>query len=101
MKNLLIFLLVFSFGQISVSFGKGKPDLYGNGYKLKFEAHLALQNMQKEAQKSDLSIKIVSSYRSFKHQNEIWERKYEKYISQGMTPRAAINKIIEYVNRKY
>ena len=27
MKNLLIFLLVFSFGQISVSFGKGKPDL--------------------------------------------------------------------------
>ena len=27
MKNLLIFLLVILFGQISVSFGTGKPDL--------------------------------------------------------------------------
>ena len=76
--------------------GKGIPDLYGSGYKLQLEAHLAFLNMQKEAQKSDVVIKIVSSYRSFKHQNEIWERKFKKYNSQGMTPKTTINKIIEY-----
>ncbi len=76
--------------------GKGLPKLYGNGYKLKLEVHLAFLNMQKEAQKSDVSIKIVSSYRSFKHQNDIWQRKFKTYISTGMTPKNAIDKIIEY-----
>jgi LAS superfamily LD-carboxypeptidase LdcB len=38
----------------------------------------------------------VSSYRAYKHQNKIWERKYNRNINQGLTPLESINKIIEY-----
>jgi hypothetical protein len=76
--------------------GKGNPLLFGEGYKLRKEAHEAFLEMKTEALKSDISIKVVSSYRSFEHQKRIWERKYRQYTSQGMTNTKAIHKIIEY-----
>lgn len=76
--------------------GKGKPELFGNGYKLKLEAHEAFLNMKKEAQKIDIHLKVVSSYRDFKHQKSIWDRKYNRYSSQGLNNEDIIKKIIEY-----
>lgn len=76
--------------------GKGNPQLYGENYLLREEVHNAFVRLKAEALKSDIRIKVVSSYRSFDHQNRIWERKYNRYISKGLTPEESIHKIIEY-----
>ena len=76
--------------------GKSKPDLFGTHYKLRAEAHDAFLKMQKAALKDGIKIRIVSSYRSYRHQNTIWKRKYNKYIYNGLSPEKAINKITEY-----
>ncbi|WP_040278408.1 M15 family metallopeptidase [Psychroserpens damuponensis] len=76
--------------------GKGHPELFGNGFKLRKEAYDAFLLMSKEALKSDIKLKVVSSYRSFAHQNRIWERKYKQNINNGLSPQDSLNKIIEY-----
>lgn len=76
--------------------GKGTPELFGDGFKLRKEAYEAFLNMKSEALKSGISLKVVSSYRDFKHQNMIWERKYKRYKSQGLADENIIKKIIEY-----
>jgi len=76
--------------------GKGNPNLYGENYKLRKEVHEAFIKMKTEALKSDIHIQIVSSYRSYNHQNRIWERKYNSNNHIGLTPEENIKKIIEY-----
>ncbi|MFK7783215.1 M15 family metallopeptidase [Psychroserpens sp.] len=76
--------------------GKGNPKLYGDGFQLREEAYDAFMKMKTEALKSDIRIHIVSSYRGFNHQNRIWERKYNRNISKGLSPQESIKKIIEY-----
>ena len=87
-----------NFNQISYEelIGKGNPELYGQDFKLRKEAHDAFERLQKEALKSDIHIQIVSSYRAYDHQNRIWERKYKRNISKGLSPQESIKKIIEY-----
>ena len=77
-------------------FGKDTPELYGDDFKLRKEAYESFLEMKKAAQKNNVKLKVVSSYRDFNHQNAIWERKYKRYISIGLTPKESINKIIEY-----
>jgi len=76
--------------------GKGQPQLFGKNYKLREEAHEAFMRMASEAKKSNIHIQVVSSYRSYEHQNRIWERKYKSNANNGMTPENNIKKIIEY-----
>ena len=76
--------------------GKGNPEVFGNGYKLRQEAYEAFLKMCEAALKSDININIVSSYRNFAHQNRIWERKYKHNINTGLSPKESIKKIIEY-----
>ncbi len=76
--------------------GKGSPQLFGEGYQLRLEAHQAFEQLKKEALKSDLNIQVVSSYRGYSHQNRIWERKYNRFTNRGLSPMESINKIIEY-----
>ena len=76
--------------------GKGNPELFGDGFKLRQEAFDAFTLMKNEAEKSDISLKVVSSYRGFDHQNNIWERKFKNYASKGMSVENTIKKIIEY-----
>ena len=76
--------------------GKGNPQLFGDGYNLRKEAYAAFLELVSEAQKSDINIKVVSSYRGFYHQNRIWERKYKQNINKGLSPTESIKKIIEY-----
>lgn len=76
--------------------GKGNPELFGNGYKLRKEAHESFLKMQADAKKEGINIAAASSYRSYSHQKRIWERKYKKFTSQGLSEQNSIKKIIEY-----
>ncbi len=76
--------------------GKESPKLFGKNYKLRLEAHQAYLKMQEAALKDNITIQIFSSYRSFTHQKNIWERKYKKYEKQGLAPEKIIKKIVEY-----
>ena len=76
--------------------GKGQPQLFGDGYRLRKEAHEAFIQLSNAALKSDIHIEVVSSYRSYAHQNRIWTRKYNQNIDNGLSPEASIQKIIEY-----
>lgn len=76
--------------------GKEHPQLYGDGFKLQKEAYNAFIKMQAAALKVGIQIKVVSSFRSYEHQNRIWQNKYLRYTKNGLTPQQAIAKIIEY-----
>lgn len=76
--------------------GKGQPQLFGDHYKLREDAHLEFQKMSAAAETAGIKLQIVSSYRDFNHQNRIWERKFKSYTNQGLSEVSAIKKIIEY-----
>ena len=84
---------VFSFEELT---GKVLPKGSDNPYKLRAEVYEAFLKMSEAAKKDNIQIEIVSGYRSFDHQERIYNRKYKKYTEQGLTPEAAIEKIIEY-----
>jgi LAS superfamily LD-carboxypeptidase LdcB len=78
--------------------GKGNPDIIGDTYtsKMHKDAKAAFLKMKAEAAKENIIIEVVSAYRSFKRQKEIYEGKYQRFTGQGLTPIQAIEKIIEY-----
>lgn len=78
--------------------GKGNPDIVGDTYtsKMHKEAKVAFLKMKKDAGTSGIAIEVVSAYRSFERQKQIFEGKYTRYTNQGLTPEKAIEKIIEY-----
>lgn len=96
----LLFLSITSFTVQEFSklelIGKGSPKVEGANHSLRPEANKAFIKMAQDALKSGLKIKVVSSYRTYAHQNRIWERKYKKFTAQGLTPIKAIDKIIAY-----
>jgi len=81
---------------LSELMGKSAIDLHGKDINLVKEAHDAFIDMKRAAYSAGVDLKIVSSYRSFDRQQVIFERKFIAYTDAGMTPLAAINKIIEY-----
>jgi D-alanyl-D-alanine carboxypeptidase len=78
--------------------GKGNPDIAGDSYtsKMHKEAKTAFQKMKTEAAKMGIQIEVVSAYRSFQRQKEIFEGKYKRFTESGLSPSQAIEKIIEY-----
>ncbi len=77
--------------------GKTDIELFGKGINLRAQAHDAFVEMKKAAYSDGIDLKIVSSYRNFTRQEAIWERKFVTFTEDdGMTPLAAIDKIIEY-----
>ncbi len=92
----------FVFAQQTNSFsknmllGKEKIKLYGKGYQLQKEAYLSLERMRKAALTKNVRIHVVSSYRSFAHQNRIWSRKYKTFKKKGYSIKNAVNKVKEY-----
>lgn len=81
---------------VSELMGKEDIELYGQGINLRKEAHDAFLEMRKAAAADGINIQMVSSFRSFEKQQEIFERKYERFTEEGMQPLEAIDKIIEY-----
>jgi len=78
--------------------GLGNPDIIGDSYtsKMHKETVIALAKMKTAAALESIRIEVVSAYRSFQRQKEIYEDKYQRYISQGLSPTEAIEKIVEY-----
>ncbi len=78
--------------------GKGNPDLRGESYltTMHKDTAIALQKMRGAASQEGIELEIVSAYRSFQRQKEIFERKYRDFRSKGIEPEKAIEKIIEY-----
>lgn len=76
--------------------GKITPKLYGEGNHLRKEAYEAFLEMQQAAKADGVNINIASGYRSFERQKNIWEQKYLSYTQEGLEPKAALQKIIEY-----
>ena len=78
--------------------GKGNPDIIGETYtgKMHKEASKAFLKMKAAATQENIAIQVVSAYRNFERQKEIFEAKYTRYTGQGLAPLEAIEKIIEY-----
>ena len=78
--------------------GKGNPDIVGDTYtsKMHKDAKAAFLKMKAAAKADGITIEVVSAYRSFQRQKEIFEGKYNRFTNQGMAPLDAIKKIIEY-----
>jgi LAS superfamily LD-carboxypeptidase LdcB len=78
--------------------GKGNSDIIQSGYTNTMHklTKAALEEMKAAAAKEGITIEVVSAYRSFQRQKEIYESKYKRYIAQGLTPLDSIIKIIEY-----
>lgn len=78
--------------------GKGNPDILGENYltTMHRETAVALQKMRIAASQENIALEVVSAYRSFQRQKEIFENKYQKNLAQGMEPMQAIENIIEY-----
>ena len=57
---------------------------------------LAFKEMQTAAKKDSIDLKVVSSFRSYATQKDIWNRKYKRFTSKGLSGPEAISKIIEY-----
>lgn len=100
----IIFLPLNSFHLIQKKYsknqllGKENPDLTGDTYasKMNKEAKVAFEKMKTAALKDGINIEVVSAYRSFQKQKNIFENKYKRYINKGLTPIQSVEKIIEY-----
>ena len=56
----------------------------------------AFKEMETAAKKDGIDLKVVSSFRSYTAQKGIWNRKYKRFINEGLSGPEAITKIIEY-----
>jgi LAS superfamily LD-carboxypeptidase LdcB len=52
--------------------------------------------MKTAALKDGINIEVVSAYRSFQKQKNIFENKYKRFTNEGRTPIQSVEKIIEY-----
>lgn len=76
--------------------GITRPQLEGVDYNLRPEAAKAFEKMKKAAALEGISLYSLSSYRSYDHQNRIWNRKWTNYYSNGLRGLAIATKIIRY-----
>ena len=76
--------------------GKANPEFYNEKIPMIKEAGEAFVNMQKEALKEGIKIEIVSGFRSYNRQKQIWNRKFRFNKMNGLSPKQNILKIIEY-----
>ena len=97
MKYWLIYFLLFTAGLQAQTLQDtlvGKAGYGGNN--LPTEVQKAFNLMKAEAAKEGINLNIVSGYRSYKRQEHIWNRKFEKYQSQGLDTDAIFNEIVKY-----
>ena len=76
--------------------GQKELKLYKASIPLAKKAGRAFEKMQNAAQKEGIEIEIVSGYRSYDRQKDIWNRKFKAYKEAGFSDTENINKIIEY-----
>ena len=101
--NLILFFfmtsIIFSQNDITKNdfFLLGKNDLKETlNSGLLPEAYLKFKQMQNDAKKEGIEIEIVSGYRSYQKQKDIWNNKYNKNFENGILGIKNINRIIQY-----
>ena len=101
--NLILFFFITSiiFSQNEVTKGDlfltGKNDLKETLKSgLLPEAYLKFKQMQNDAKKEGVEILIVSGYRSYQKQKDIWNNKYNKNFENEIFGIKNINRIIQY-----
>lgn len=85
-----------AFSDRDLLIGKSQDHLVGEGYKLHRQVKPDFDKMCEAASKSGFKIEVVSAFRSFQRQKQIFEGKYKRFTAQGLKPEDAIAKIIEY-----
>lgn len=75
--------------------GLSQSHLMSEPILLEKQTYNAFCSMKSAALKDAIELKIVSGYRSFEHQKEIWEWKF-KQLTQTKSPLEAISEIITY-----
>ena len=76
--------------------GKSDYAFKGPSWKMQQETYISFLEMKKAALNAGLNIEVVSAYRSFERQKQIYEGKYKRFTKAGLAPLNAIEKIIEY-----
>ena len=80
---------------IQQALGLDDSHLVSEFIKLEKNTYQAFSQMKSKAAEAGIDINIVSGYRSFEHQKEIWERKF-KHLTSEKKPLQAIMEIIKY-----
>ena len=88
-------LMTFPTIEIHQLLGLDASHLNPSPIRLEKETAIAFRKMKTAASKADIHIDIASGYRSFEHQKQIWERKYN-HLSKTMPAPEAISEIITY-----
>lgn len=74
----------------------GKPYADKSGMMLRKEATDAFKKMWEAAKKEGVSLKIISSTRTFAQQKSIWEGKWSRFAAEAPDPETRARKILEY-----
>ena len=85
LKGLFLCLTMHAFAQHSDLdlVGEKKPELINN---MQVEVYEAFDRMRTAAAKKGIEIKVVSAYRSYYRQREIWNAKYKVFTQEGLEP---------------
>jgi len=101
MRLSLFFLFMFqmTWAQVEITHLLG----INESHLMQMESHQLTPNtanafcaMQDAAQQDGIDLQLVSAYRSFARQQQIFEDKYHRYTAEGLTPDQAIQRILEY-----
>lgn len=76
--------------------GRNALSFMNDEIRLRNEVYECFLRMREAAKADGIEIVSVSAYRSFDHQQSIWNRKYKSYTESGLSPEESIQKIIEY-----
>ena len=96
---LLLFLCQWSTAQVNIVQLMGIEDSHLSTFethKLTPKTAAAFSAMQAAALKDGIDIQLVSAHRSFERQQYIWEDKFVRYTAEGLSPEAAIARILKY-----
>ena len=105
MNKLFLFIMIstLSYGQKNILFTPnqltGQSEIHitqNKKFGLIPEVASSFKLMRAAALKDSISIKIISSFRSFNQQKEIWNQKFKKNDSMKLSINKNIFKIIEY-----
>ena len=70
--------------------GKANPEFYNENIPMIKEAGESFVNMKMEAQKDGIKVEIVSGFRSYNRQKQIWNRKFRINKMNGLSPQQNI-----------
>ncbi|MDC7998568.1 M15 family metallopeptidase [Gilvibacter sediminis] len=76
--------------------GYNNDRLVGDGFQLERTTMQAFQDLKQAAVADGITIEVASAFRSYDRQLAIWSGKYKRFTQSGLTPIAAMEKIIEY-----